>query len=160
MATAPVGFHIPYVGDIQKYLKNMGEPLKKCYETIQVPGEVQNRFLASLRTTIAIAAVCLDPAAAMTGNLTTVVFPSMARTITTKADDMLTGLWNGMTPNQRIAAVAAGIIVTHYGIPYLWIPAALCAAKVGAQLALENVNKELDASAIKKAKEEVQDKKF
>jgi hypothetical protein len=148
--------NIPYVGDLYRYVETLRRPLENCYEKIQVSGETQNRFLAALRTTIGIASVHLDPLSAMVGNALTIALPSNARTIISKSDDMLTGLWNGMTPNQRLAATIAGIIVTYYGVPYLWIPAAICSAKVGAQLSLDNVNKEIEASVIRKATENVQ----
>lgn len=130
--------------------------LYKCYEKIQEPGEIQNRFLAGLRTTVGIAAVYLDPTSALVSAGATIAKPEYARFCVQKSDDILTALWDGMTPNQRVVAFAVGVVVTYYSIPYLWFPAAICSAKIGAELALGNVNKERESAAMRKAKAEVQ----
>lgn len=128
------------------------------YEKIQQPGEVQNRVFALARTSAAIASVYYHWDWALGAAALTVALPEVARPILDGSEAMVTGLWNKLSPNLKTAALAAGTVVSYYGVSYLTIPACMFSAKVGGERAIENLNKQ--AMALASAQAEANAKKY
>jgi hypothetical protein len=124
-----------YATTLTKYGKNFWS------ESCQ-PGELQNKVVSCTRTIIGLTSIYFYYPASAAGALLGSVSPNVTHGVSQKVDAMITGFWNSLSYKQKMAASTVGITLAYAGFDYIKIPGSLFAAKLAAELAYKNSQKQ------------------
>lgn len=124
------------------------------WSTTCQPGERQNKAQACVRTVVGLASIHLYFPASVTGAIVGSVKPEYTKTVCSTIDGMITGFWNKLSYNQKVAASIAGVSLAYVGMGYMYIPGSIFALKLSAELAYKNAGKEEIASKVRELEEQ------
>lgn len=135
------------------FVNGCKDVIVKAYNEASKPGELQEKVFTATRTAVGVVATAQHPYYAIAAGTVTAFIPTVAKNGVSFLDSMISGLWNRMSFNQKMAASATGITLTLMGYDWLSIPASIISAKLATELAIKNSGKEKVATATRKAEE-------
>lgn len=146
----------------QYYLNFAKEKACDFYKKAEQPGTTQQKVLAAARATIGIAAIYQTPTSAIFGVGIAAATKEAAEIGTKCLDGLITELWNQMNFNQKMVVSTVGslLVFSNIGVYLIEPCATVFAAKIGAELVLNNLQNEELAATVNEIKAKNENEKY
>lgn len=141
----------------QRGLNYAGTKAAEMFEEAKKPGTTQNIVYAAGRTIVGIASIHHAPYTAVAAGIAGDVAPTLANSVCSVADGIITGVWDKAPHMVRVGLPVIGIgvaIYTDWQDTIFSTLGVIFAAKLGAELGANNRIKEESLYVGKKVREE------